>query len=127
MPPNRAPVETHHPAIRTHPVTGWKALNANPSSVAKFVDLSKTESEKLLELLDYQLQASDENIVRFKWQTGSVAIWDNRCTMYQSVPGLNCDGLKGTEIAVVGEKRKSTSSNRCKSLLTLYSILQPRQ
>ncbi|KAH7357322.1 hypothetical protein BKA66DRAFT_501342 [Pyrenochaeta sp. MPI-SDFR-AT-0127] len=104
FPPNRAPVEIHHPAVRTHPVTGWKALNVNSGSVKAFADLSKGESNKLLELLDEQLHSSDEHTVHFKWETGSVAIWDNRCTVYRSVPGLDGEGFKGVELAVVGEK-----------------------
>ena len=42
--PNRPPVDTHHPAVRTHPVTGLKALNVNPGFVTGFAELKKKES-----------------------------------------------------------------------------------
>lgn len=42
--PNRAPVDTHHPAVRTHPVSGLKALNVNPGFVTGFAELKKKES-----------------------------------------------------------------------------------
>jgi len=42
--PNRPPIDTHHPAVRTHPVTGLKALNVNPGFVTGFAELKKKES-----------------------------------------------------------------------------------
>lgn len=42
--PNRPPVDTHHPAVRTHPVSGLKALNVNPGFVTGFAELKKKES-----------------------------------------------------------------------------------
>ena len=42
--PNRPPIDTHHPAVRTHPVSGLKALNVNPGFVTGFAELKKKES-----------------------------------------------------------------------------------
>ena len=42
--PNRPPVDSHHPAVRTHPVTGLRALNVNPGFVTDFAELKKKES-----------------------------------------------------------------------------------
>jgi alpha-ketoglutarate-dependent taurine dioxygenase len=42
--PNRPPIDTHHPAVRTHPVTGLKALNVNCGFVTGFAELKKKES-----------------------------------------------------------------------------------
>jgi alpha-ketoglutarate-dependent taurine dioxygenase len=47
--PNRAPIDTHHPAVRTHPVTGLKALNINPGFVTGFAEMNKKESGKRYE------------------------------------------------------------------------------
>lgn len=44
--PNRPPIDSHHPAVRTHPVTGLKALNVNPGFVTGFAELKKKESGK---------------------------------------------------------------------------------
>lgn len=44
--PNRPPIDTHHPAVRTHPVTGLKALNVNQGFVTGFAELKKKESGK---------------------------------------------------------------------------------
>jgi alpha-ketoglutarate-dependent taurine dioxygenase len=42
--PNRAPVNTHHPAVITHPVTRLKALNVTNGFVTGFAELKKKES-----------------------------------------------------------------------------------
>ncbi|ROW13699.1 hypothetical protein VPNG_04538 [Cytospora leucostoma] len=76
--PNRPPVDTHHPAVRTHPVTGLKALNVNPGFVTGFAELKKVESDKLLDFFAYHIHSADDQYVRWKWEVGSVAIWDNR-------------------------------------------------
>lgn len=76
--PNREPVDSHHPAVRTHPVTGLKALNVNPGFVTGFAELKKYESDKLLEFFAYHLHSADDHAVRWKWAVGSVAMWDNR-------------------------------------------------
>lgn len=128
MPSNRAPVDTHHPAIRTHPVTGLKALNITPGSVTGFPDLTQRESDKLLELLDYYIKDADEHTVRFKWEAGSVAIWDNRCVAYKSIQGLNSESFKSVETAAVGEKRTFPSFFvKCRAvanrLVRWYSVL----
>ncbi|KAK4496416.1 hypothetical protein PRZ48_012396 [Zasmidium cellare] len=44
--PNRPPIDTHHPAVRTHPVSGLKALNVNLGFVTGFAELKKKESGK---------------------------------------------------------------------------------
>jgi len=42
--PNRPPLDSHHPAVRTHPVTGLKAFNVNEGFVTGFAELKKRES-----------------------------------------------------------------------------------
>lgn len=76
--PNRQPIDSHHPAVRTHPVTGLKALNVNPGFVTGFAELKKYESDKLLDFFSFHTHSADDHYVRFKWDVGSVAMWDNR-------------------------------------------------
>jgi alpha-ketoglutarate-dependent taurine dioxygenase len=75
--PNRPPIDTHHPAVRTHPVTGLKALNVNPGFVTGFAELKKAESDQLLQFFKLHIHSADGHYVRWKWAVGSVAIWDN--------------------------------------------------
>ncbi|KAM0285786.1 hypothetical protein ACHAQH_001248 [Verticillium albo-atrum] len=76
--PNRPPIDSHHPAVRTHPVTGLKALNVNPGFVTDFAELKKVESDKLLDFFAYHIHSADDHAVRWTWEVGSVAMWDNR-------------------------------------------------
>lgn len=77
-PVNRPPIDTHHPAVRTHPVTSLKALNVNPGFVSGFAELKKVESDKILDFINYHIHSGDDHAVRWKWEVGSVAMWDNR-------------------------------------------------
>lgn len=62
--PNRPPIDTHHPAVRTHPVTGLKALNVNGGFVTGFAELKKTESDKLLDFFQIHIHSADDHYVR---------------------------------------------------------------
>ncbi|KAL2846414.1 alpha-ketoglutarate-dependent sulfonate dioxygenase [Aspergillus pseudoustus] len=102
--PNRPPIDTHHPAVRTHPVTGLKALNVNPGFVTGLAELKKVESDKLLDFLAYHIHSADDHAVRWKWAVGSVAMWDNRCTLHRVIPGTYEGKRRGIRTTVFGEK-----------------------
>ncbi|PMD15047.1 TauD-domain-containing protein [Hyaloscypha hepaticicola] len=102
--PNRPPIDTHHPAVRTHPVTGLKALNINNGFVTSYPELKKEESYKLLELFRFHIHSADDHYVRWKWAVGSVAIWDNRCTVHRVIPGNYDAPRRGVRTTVFGER-----------------------
>ncbi|OQD97670.1 hypothetical protein PENSOL_c011G10093 [Penicillium solitum] len=101
--PNRPPIDTHHPAVRTHPVTKLKALNVNPGFVTGFAELKKLESDKVLDFLAYHIHSADDHYVRWKWAVGSVAMWDNRCTLHRVIPGTYKGERRGIRTTVFGE------------------------
>lgn len=72
---------SEHPLVRVHPDTGERALFVSPSFLKQVVGLSPRESRVLLELL-WEHVVRPEFTVRFKWQTGSLAFWDNRATAH---------------------------------------------
>lgn len=76
------PVE--HPVVRTHPVTGRKALFVNKTFTTRLVGLTDRENEHLLPMLTDHVRSPDFQ-VRFRWSPGSVALWDNRCTQHYAV------------------------------------------
>lgn len=90
-PVSRPPIDTHHPAVRTHPVTGLKALNVNPGFVSGFAELKKAESDKVLDFISYHIHSGDDHAVRWKWEVGSVAMWDNRYVKAMTISQISTD------------------------------------
>jgi taurine dioxygenase len=72
---------SHHPVVRVHPRTGEKALYVNPNFVDHILDVSPIESRWILGHLFNEL-IRPEYTVRFRWDRGSVAFWDNRATAH---------------------------------------------
>ena len=73
-----------HPVIRTHPVTGRKALFVNRGFTTRIVQPKRPESAAILEML-YRHIETPEFHCRFKWRPGSVAFWDNRCVQHHAM------------------------------------------
>ena len=70
-----------HPVIRTHPVTGIKAIFVSEGFTTGIVGLEPTLADPLLTML-YTHVTRPEFTVRWKWRVGDVAIWDNRVTQH---------------------------------------------
>jgi taurine dioxygenase len=73
-----------HPVVRTHPETGRKALYANGGHALRFRDMTIEESAPLLNYL-FAHATRPEFTCRFRWEPGSIALWDNRCTQHNPV------------------------------------------
>ena len=73
-----------HPAVRTHPETGSKALYVNKAHTTHFEDWTEQESKSLLEFL-FHHQVRTEFTCRFSWEKYSLALWDNRCVQHNPV------------------------------------------
>ncbi|MGH7093462.1 MAG: TauD/TfdA dioxygenase family protein [Stellaceae bacterium] len=73
-----------HPVVRTHPETGRKLLFVNAAYTVGFEGMTEDESRPLL---DYLLAHGHrpEFTCRFRWETGSIAFWDNRSTKHLAV------------------------------------------
>lgn len=74
-------LEAAHPVIRTHPVTGQKSLYISPAHTTRFVGMDEEESAPLLEFL-FEHVTQERFTCRFHWTPGTLAIWDNRCTLH---------------------------------------------
>jgi taurine dioxygenase len=73
-----------HPAVRTHPETGRRALYVNVAHTVGFEGMTREESAPILRYL-FQHQVQPEFTCRFRWRPGSVAFWDNRCAQHNAV------------------------------------------
>src|SRR5512146_23558 len=71
-----------HPIVRTHPVTGRKALFLGRRRNAYIPGLSLDDSEALLDEL-WAHAVKPEFTWTQQWRVGDVVIWDNRCTMHR--------------------------------------------
>jgi taurine dioxygenase len=70
-----------HPVVRTHPETGRKSLFINPAHTSRFVGQTVEESAPLLDFL-FEHQVQPDFLARVQWRPGTLAIWDNRCTLH---------------------------------------------
>lgn len=69
--------EFTHPVVKTHPVTGKKALYVNPAFTLRFEGWRERESKPLLDYL-FNCGRFEAHTCRFQWRSGSIAFWDNR-------------------------------------------------
>lgn len=74
-------VPLSHPVVRTHPVTGRKALFVSEGFTTRINEVSAAESEALLKLL-FAHAIRPEFTVRWQWRADDVAFWDNRVTQH---------------------------------------------
>lgn len=79
------PVE--QPVVRTHPVTGRKALYVSIRFTVGIVGLPKADGDRLLDELLAHLDRVDV-CYRHNWRTGDLVMWDNRCCNHRAVGGV---------------------------------------
>ncbi|KAF8529303.1 hypothetical protein BU17DRAFT_80535 [Hysterangium stoloniferum] len=81
----RAEIETVHPVVRVHPVTGWKSVYVNATITRRIVGVPKPESDTILQFLFRQISENPDFQVRYKWETNDVAFWDNRSVYHSAI------------------------------------------
>lgn len=91
--------ETEHPVVRVHPVSGQRSLLLG-HFVKQFVGLNQADSQRLFQILQDHI-TRPENVVRWRWQQGDVAFWDNQSTQHRAVAdfGLQRRTLRRATIA----------------------------
>jgi taurine dioxygenase len=75
--------ETEHPVVRVHPETGERALLLG-GFAHRLVGHNAAESVDLIRIFQSYV-TRPENVVRWTWQEGDVAIWDNRSTQHYAI------------------------------------------
>jgi alpha-ketoglutarate-dependent taurine dioxygenase len=82
------PVE--HPVVRVHPETGRRALFVNPGFTRGVRGIPGAQGADLLRLL-YKHMTQPDFVVRYRWQPGTIAFWDNRATMHFGISDYGDD------------------------------------
>lgn len=98
-----AMASARHPLVRTHPETGVRSLFVNPLFTEKVDGMRRRESDALLGLL-YEVAVEPERLVRWKWEEGDVAFWDNRCTMHYALLDFGTDRRRMLRVALQGDR-----------------------
>ncbi|MDO7835632.1 TauD/TfdA family dioxygenase [Sphingobium sp. HBC34] len=73
-----------HPVVIRHPHSGEKLLYVSNGFAKRFVEIEGPEADALLADLKYRF-TYPEYQVRFQWQPGSIAFWDNRAVQHHGV------------------------------------------
>jgi alpha-ketoglutarate-dependent taurine dioxygenase len=92
-----------HPMVRTHPITENKSLYISETYTVGIAGMHQDEADCLLNFLNRQA-VDPINTCRFRWQPGSVAMWDNRCTLHLPLGDYLGSRREMMRATVAGEK-----------------------
>ena len=95
--------EQKHPIVRTHPVTGKKGLFINRVFTLTIDGMTPDESRPLRRQL-FEQATLPALQVRFRWQAGSMAQWDNRVTQHYAVPDHGGHRRRMERVTLAGER-----------------------
>lgn len=92
-----------HPVVRTHKVTGKRALYVNRGFTRRLLGVPRDESEGVLRYL-YDHMENPLFQCRFRWRENSMAFWDNRCTQHRAMWDYWPHTRSGNRVTVKGER-----------------------
>ncbi len=92
---------TEHPVVRVHPQTGERVLLLG-QFVCTFPDLESYESKVIFELLQSRITLP-ENTIRWNWESGDVAIWDNCAAQHRAVDDYDNEHRLMHRVHLMGE------------------------
>ncbi|MBN8902465.1 MAG: TauD/TfdA family dioxygenase [Rhodospirillales bacterium] len=92
-----------HPVVRTHPVTGKKALYVNRGFTTRLLGVPRDESQAIL---NYLFDHAENELFqcRFCWRENSVAFWDNRCVQHRAMWDYWPHTRSGFRVTVQGDR-----------------------
>jgi alpha-ketoglutarate-dependent taurine dioxygenase len=75
--------QTEHPIVAIHPATGERSLLLG-HFLRRIVGLSASDSQHIVAMLQDHITVP-ENSMRWRWQPGDVAVWDNRAIQHRAI------------------------------------------
>lgn len=106
--------ETEHPVVRVHPISGEKSLLLG-HFVKRIKGYSQADSAHLFGLLQSHVTRL-ENTVRWRWQAGDVAIWDNRSTQHYAVDDYGTQDRVVRRVTLKGEVPVGVAGQRSQTI-----------
>jgi alpha-ketoglutarate-dependent taurine dioxygenase len=100
---SEAELESIHPAVRRHPVTGRKALYATTAYFKRFVGWSEDESRAILNYLQGLAQRAEYQC-RVRWRQDTLLVWDNRFLLHRGVHDFKNERRHLIRTTVIGER-----------------------
>jgi taurine dioxygenase len=101
-----------HPAVQVHPETGERCILLG-NAAKRCVGFSRSETEILYSLLQGYV-TRPENVVRWRWRTGDVVVWDNRATQHLAINDygdrlriMNRISVRGDEPVGIDNQKRS--------------------
>lgn len=107
--PDAATQDAVHPVVIAHPDTGRELLYVNPGFTRHFEGWTLEESAPLLKQL-YDHAMRPEFQIRFHWEPGSLAMWDNRATWHFALNDYHGERRYLHRITVVGGPLEAAAS-----------------
>ena len=92
------------PLVRTHPVTGKKALYVSPRFTIGIEGLPDPEADALLDLL-FVHQVRPEFVYRHRWRDHDLVMWDNRSVIHQATGGYTYPDVRTMHRTVIAGDR----------------------
>lgn len=92
-----------HPVVRTHPETGRRAIYVNAAFTQRIVGMEPDESASLLKHL-YAQAAIPEYQCRFRWESDSVAFWDNRACQHYAASDYWPAVRRMERVTIIGDR-----------------------
>jgi alpha-ketoglutarate-dependent sulfate ester dioxygenase len=121
--------ETHHPVVRVHPETGERSLLLG-NFVKAILGVNSSESQALFRIFQDRITWL-ENTIRWNWEPGDVAMWDNRATQHYAVSDYGTQHRVMHRITLAGDIPVSVSGERSRAVAgdaSDYSIVDtPKQ
>ena len=114
--------ETEHPLVRVHPESGERTLVLG-HFFKRFVGQSLNDSRRLFDVFQEHI-TRPENVVRWRWQEGDVAIWDNRATQHRAVADFDRQRRTVRRVTIDGDAPVGIDGRRSRSIKPAPAVLE---
>lgn len=96
-------LESIHPAVRSHPRTGRKALYVTPAYFKHFEGWSAEDSRSLLDNLAHMPHKLQYQC-RIRWKPNTVIVWDNRFLQHCGIHDYENERRHLVRTTIIGER-----------------------